>query len=66
MQNMQMIKHKWELYELSEDLILAYLDENWEEVLNVARRLGYLSGYGKLIEPFWGNPQEFFALEVST
>lgn len=45
---------------MSEELLLATLDDDWEKVINVARRLSYLSGYGKLIEPIWGNLAEFF------
>jgi hypothetical protein len=50
-----------ELFLISEELLLAFLEDDWDVVLNVIRRLGYLSGYGKLIEPLWGNLAEFFA-----
>ena len=54
----------YELFRLSEDLLFAIIDEDWNGVIVVARRLGHLSGYSILIEPFWGNPAEFFELEV--
>ena len=53
-----------EMFVLSEELVLARIDEDWEKVVAVARRLSYLSGMSRLIEPYWGNPSTFFAMEV--
>jgi hypothetical protein len=51
---------KAQLYEWSNDLVLAFLDEDWDAVLAVIRQLSHNSGFLKLIEPSWGNLAEFF------
>jgi len=56
---------KDECYRLSEDLILARLDEDWEKVTEVACMLFYLSDYWRFIEPYYDNIPDFFSLEVA-
>lgn len=55
---------KDECYRLSEDLIIAQLDEDWEQVREVARMLFYLSDYWRFIEPYYVNIPDFFTLGV--
>ena len=56
---------KDECYRLSEDLIIAQLDEDWEKVREVTRMLFHLSDYWRFIEPYYDNIPDFFSLGVA-
>jgi len=55
---------KNQCYLLSEELLLARFDNDWEKVIEITRTLFYLSDYWRFIEPYYVNIPEFFALGV--